>query len=39
MDSDFMIDLELVGVVKKSIALNCSSFDAFVKNESSGGTV
>jgi hypothetical protein len=31
MDSDFMIDLELVGVVKKSIALN-SSFDAFVKN-------
>jgi hypothetical protein len=30
MDSDFMIDLELVGVVKKSIALN-SSFDAFVK--------
>jgi hypothetical protein len=31
MDSDFMIDLELVGVVKKSIALNCSSFDAFVK--------
>jgi hypothetical protein len=40
MDSDFMIDLELVGVVKKSIALNCSSFDAFVKGiESSGGTV
>jgi hypothetical protein len=38
MDSDFMIDLELVGVVKKSIALNCSSFDA-LKNESSGGTV
>jgi hypothetical protein len=31
MDSDFMIDLTLVGVVKKSIALNCSSFDAFVK--------
>lgn len=30
MDSDFMIDLTLVGVVKKSIALNCSSFDAFV---------
>jgi glycosyltransferase involved in cell wall biosynthesis len=26
-----MIDLTLVGVVKKSIALNCSSFDAFVK--------
>jgi hypothetical protein len=34
-----MIDLELVGVVKKSIALNCSSFDAFVGIESSGGTV
>jgi hypothetical protein len=31
MDSDFMIDLELVGVVKKSIALNCPSFDVFVK--------
>jgi glycosyltransferase involved in cell wall biosynthesis len=31
MDSDFMIDLTLVGVVKKLIALNCSSFDAFVK--------
>ena len=31
MDSDFMVDLTLVGVVKKSIALNCSSFDAFVK--------
>lgn len=31
MDSDFMIDLEVVGVVKKTIILNCSSFDAFVK--------
>lgn len=31
MDSDYMIDLELLGVVKKSIALNCSSFDIFVK--------
>jgi len=31
MDSDFMADLESVGVVKESIALNCSSFDAFVK--------
>jgi hypothetical protein len=39
MDSDFMIDLELVGVVKKSIALNCSSFDACEGIESSGGTV
>ena len=32
MDSDFMIDLELVGVVAKSITLNCSSFDDFVAN-------
>jgi hypothetical protein len=32
MDSDFMVDLELVGAVKKSITLNCSSFDTFVKN-------
>ncbi|PKH67548.1 glycosyltransferase [Flavobacterium sp. ALD4] len=31
MDSDFMVDLELVGAVKKSITLNCSSFDTFVK--------
>jgi hypothetical protein len=31
MDSDFMIDLEEVGVLKKTIVLNCSSFDAFVK--------
>lgn len=31
MDSDFMIDLESIGVSKKSIALNCSSFDIFVK--------
>ena len=31
MDSDYMIDLEMLGVVKKSIALNCSSFDIFVK--------
>ncbi|HSN47394.1 MAG TPA: hypothetical protein VLR29_01405, partial [Flavobacterium sp.] len=30
MDSDYMIDLEPLGVVKKSIALNCSSFDVFV---------
>ncbi len=31
MDSDYMIDLESLGVAKKSIALNCSSFDVFVK--------
>ncbi len=30
-DSDFMVDLEEYGVDKKSIALNCSSFDVFVK--------
>jgi glycosyltransferase involved in cell wall biosynthesis len=32
MDSDFMIDLDSLGVSKKSIALNCSSFDVFVKD-------
>jgi len=31
MDSDFMIDLDSLGVSKKSIALNCSSFDVFVQ--------
>lgn len=31
MDSDYMVDLESLGVFKKSIALNCSSFDSFVK--------
>jgi glycosyltransferase involved in cell wall biosynthesis len=30
-DSDYMIDMESLGVSKKSIALNCSSFDEFVK--------
>lgn len=30
-DSDFMIDLKLYGVEKKSIALNCSTFDTFAK--------
>ena len=30
-DSDFMIDLEAIGVNKKTIALNCSSFDDFIK--------
>jgi glycosyltransferase involved in cell wall biosynthesis len=31
MNSDYMIDLDSLGVTKKSIALNCSSFDIFVK--------
>ena len=31
MDSDYMVDLESLGVSKKSIALNCSSFDVFVQ--------
>jgi hypothetical protein len=31
MDSDFMIDLKEWGVEKKSIALNCSSFDIYIK--------
>ena len=31
MDSDYMVDLNSLGVNKKSIALNCSSFDVFVK--------
>jgi hypothetical protein len=31
MDSDYMVDLESINVSKKSIALNCSSFDIFVK--------
>ncbi|MCF8322466.1 MAG: glycosyltransferase family 4 protein [Flavobacterium sp.] len=31
MDSEYMIDLESLGVVKKSIVLNCSSFDVFIK--------
>jgi glycosyltransferase involved in cell wall biosynthesis len=30
-DSDYMIDLNTLGVSKKSITLNCSSFDVFVK--------
>jgi glycosyltransferase involved in cell wall biosynthesis len=32
MDSDFMVDLSLLKVEKKSITLNCSSFDVFVKD-------
>ncbi|MGQ7945401.1 glycosyltransferase [Flavobacterium sp. WC2509] len=31
MDSDFMVDLTSLNVDKKSITLNCSSFDVFVK--------
>lgn len=31
MDSDFMVDLDSLNVDKKSITLNCSSFDVFVK--------
>lgn len=30
-DSDHMIDLEAIGVSKKPILLNCSSFDLFIK--------
>jgi glycosyltransferase involved in cell wall biosynthesis len=30
-DSDFMIDLKTLGVKKESIALNCSSFDMYIK--------
>lgn len=30
-DSDYMVDLESLAVAKKSIILNCSSFDVFVK--------
>ncbi|MBF2709502.1 glycosyltransferase [Flavobacterium soyangense] len=32
MDSDYMIDLNSLGVSKKSIALNCSSFDDYAKD-------
>jgi hypothetical protein len=31
LDSDFMVDLTTLNVDKKSIALNCSSFDIFIK--------
>ncbi|RTY86602.1 glycosyltransferase [Flavobacterium sp. GT3R68] len=31
MDSDYMMDLTMLGVVKKSIVLNCSSFDSYIK--------
>ena len=30
-DSDYMVDLESLSVSKKSIALNCFSFDVFIK--------
>ena len=30
-DSDFMMDLKIFGVDKKSIVLNCATFDLFVK--------
>lgn len=32
MDSDYMVDLDLLGVIKRSIVLNCSSFDTFVRD-------
>ena len=31
LDSNFMIDLETIGVEKRTIALNCSSFDEFIQ--------
>lgn len=31
-ESDFSYDLNVIGVRKKEIKLNCSSFDAFIKN-------
>ena len=31
LDSNFMIDLESIAINKKSIALNCSSFDVFIQ--------
>ncbi|MCG9794051.1 glycosyltransferase [Flavobacterium algicola] len=32
MDSDFMVDLEEHNIEKKSIKLNCSSFDSYIKD-------
>ena len=32
MDSDYMVDLDALGVTKQSIVLNCSSFDAFIQD-------
>tara|TARA_R110000868_G_scaffold67582_1_gene200411 strand:+ start:8603 stop:9892 length:1290 start_codon:yes stop_codon:yes gene_type:complete len=31
MDSDYMVDLNLLGIERKSISLNCASFDDFIK--------
>ncbi|WP_281238766.1 glycosyltransferase [Flavobacterium praedii] len=31
LDSDYMVDLATLNITKKSIVLNCSSFDIFVK--------
>lgn len=31
MDSDYMVDLDALGVNSKSIVLNCSSFDTFIQ--------
>ena len=31
MDSDYMVDLDALGVTKQSIVLNCSNFDAFIQ--------
>lgn len=31
MDSDYMVDLDALGVTKQPIVLNCSSFDAFIQ--------
>ena len=31
-DSDFMVNLDALGVYKQSIKLNCSSFNAFISN-------
>ncbi|HLF51300.1 glycosyltransferase [Flavobacterium sp.] len=31
MDSEYMVDLDALGVAKKSIALNCESFDTFIQ--------
>jgi len=32
MDSDYMVDLDALGVAKQSIVLNCSSFDIFIQD-------
>lgn len=30
-DTDYMVDIEAIGIIKKNIILNCNSFDSFVK--------